>query len=540
MKKIIFILASTLAAQYAGAARFDDLNIKSGNINGQTVKAVPAANSGNYYLDPDSYDPLLAPVRASTGEKLNIIGGTIDIPGMDGTLDFARKYREAAYNVHDLQSDVALTVYTKGIAKTLLNILIGAINDGGDTSGGSYGALNPVIPDDPALHPHMPTEAEINAQNIPQDEKDRLIVQLHNSKLMMDGSVNPFKVGEMQKMLLQIMKEEMANGITPKLGTPHTWSPEFIAYCKKHGEVIPLNFSKLLVALASGVTSRHFKTGQEEALIAAVLTHPDGSVTMDQMFRASYRLNKGEFYLTLLTIENVLSDFWRHPQREQLAVTRKLAQISNFYQGKGNKYGSWYHFYGLMLYGYVEGGLRAWLVGNIETQGSHVLGHFQNEQQEDFIGSIAGKIGSMTAKSIAKSEYVSFKPDRNYCDPEVYLNLHEDFRDRMEFVESKEFSSSLDDSTMWLKSLYRDYLDCHVEVMYNDYTGKLNSNNLVKKDHMNFKKGRDVAISLGFPDELTLARAFITGCIKDQPVQKSFGGSAPKGFFVDAAKKRTR
>ena len=528
-----------LTAQAAGAAGFAPLNLENLAAEAPYVK-IQAANQGNYYLVPDSYDPLLAPVRTGAGQKINVIGGTIDIPGMDGTLEFARKYRQAAYSVSDLQSDVSLTVYTKGIAKTLLNIIIGAIHDGGSPTGGSYSDINTVIPDDPALHPHVPTEAEIMAQDIPKEEKERMLVQLRNSKLMMDGRVNPFKVKEMVKMLLQIMKEETANGITPKLGRPHTWSPAFVEHCKKTGEVIPLGFTKLLVALASGVTSRHFKTGREEALITYVLSRPEGSVTMDQMFRASYRLNNGEFYLTILTNLNILSDNWRHPQRDQLAVTRKLANISNFYLGKGDKYGAWYHFQGIMLYGYVRGALRAWIVGNIESAGSHILSgpNDQNEQQEDYVNSTGGKVGAKIADALEDREYVTFNPDRNYCDPNVYLNLNEDFRDRMEFVESTEFSAQLDEDRMWLESKYRDYMDCHVEIMYNDYTGKLNSSNLVKKDHVNFKKGRDVPIFIGFvQDELTLARAFISGCIKSQPAQKSVNVSAPRGVFVDAVKK---
>ncbi|PIU18251.1 MAG: hypothetical protein COT18_10870, partial [Elusimicrobia bacterium CG08_land_8_20_14_0_20_59_10] len=344
--------------------------------------------------------------------------------------------------------------------------------------------------------------------------------------------INPFKVKEMVKMLLQIMKEEQAGGITPKLGTPHTWSPEFKEYCKKKGEMIPLGFSKLLVALASGVTSRHFKTGQEENLIRYILSRPDASITMDELFRASYRLNDGEFYLTILTNLNILSDNWRHPQRDQLAITRKLATICNFYQGKGDKYGAWYHFQGIMLYGYVQGGLRAWLVGSIESAGSHVLSHGTDEQQEDYVNATGGKVGAKVAKALERREYVTFTPDRNYCDPKVYLDLSEDWRDRIEYVESKEFKATLDENRMWLKSLYKDYLDCHVEIIYNDYSGKLNSKNIMKKDHVNFKKGKSVPLFVSW-DELTLARAFISGCKAAGPVPKSLGG-ARRGVYVDA------
>ncbi|OGS12226.1 MAG: hypothetical protein A2285_07545 [Elusimicrobia bacterium RIFOXYA12_FULL_57_11] len=534
MKKTILLFSACLAAQTAGAAQFEALDLEK--INRETAGIpVPAARQGNYYLDPNSYDPLLMG-RGGQGQKINVIGGSIEIPGMDGTLDFARKYRQAVYSVHDLQSDVALTVYTKGIAKTLFNIIIGAINSGGDTGGGTY-SNNTVVQDAPALQPHMPTEAEIMAQDIPEEEKERMLVQLRNSRLTMDGRINPFKVDEMVKMLLQIMKEESANGITPKLGTPHTWSPQFIEYCKKNGEIIPLGFTKLLVALASGVTSRHFKTGQEEALINYVLAQPDKSVTMDQLFRASYRLNKGEFYLTILTNLNILSDYWRHPQRDQLAVTRKLAVISNFYQGKGDKYGAWYHFQGIMLYGYVRGGLRAWLVGGIETAGSHILSgaNDQNEQQEDYVNATGGKVGARIAKAMERKEYVTFRPDRNYCNPDVYLNLNEDFRDRIEFVESRDFKTRLDENRMWLTSLTRDYLDCHVEIMYNDATGKLNSQNLVKQDHVDFRKGKNVPLLVTAFEELTLARAFISGCLAAAPVQKDAAPATKQNFFVDAA-----
>ncbi|PIU20019.1 MAG: hypothetical protein COT18_04505, partial [Elusimicrobia bacterium CG08_land_8_20_14_0_20_59_10] len=98
MIKMILVLISCLTAGTAGAQNFASLgNMKAADISALKLQA-PAPKSGNYYLDPDSYDPLLAP--AAGGEKINVIGGTIDIPGMDGTLDFARKYRQASYSVH--------------------------------------------------------------------------------------------------------------------------------------------------------------------------------------------------------------------------------------------------------------------------------------------------------------------------------------------------------------------------------------------------------------------------------------------------------
>ena len=240
-----------------------------------------------------------------------------------------------------------------------------------------------------------------------------------------------------------------------------------------------------------------------------------------------------------MTASFILSDNWRHPQRDQLAITKKLAVICNFYQGKGDKYGAWYHFQGIMLYGYVQGAFKAWLVGSIETAGSHVLSgaNDQDEQQEDYVNATGGKVGAKVAKAMEKREYLTFTPDKNYCDPKVYLDLSEDWRDRIEYVESKEFRAQLDENRMWLKSLYKDYLDCHVEIIYNDYSGKLNSKNIVKKDHVDFKKGKDVPIFVSW-DELTLARAFITGCKANAPVQKDLGGSSQRGVYVDAVSRK--
>lgn len=533
-KAILLSAVSAISFSTLHASDFDLVSMDLDTVKAMDAAPAPSAGAKNYYLVPDSYDPLLDGAFRD-GEKINIIGGTIDIPGIDGTLDFSRRYRQLAYARHDLQSDVSLTVYTKNLPKVLFRVLFGIAEDNGDANGGTYSDQNPVVEDPPMP---MPTEADILALDLPEDEKERLLVQLRNSKLHIEGRINPFRKKEMIKMYQQIIVEERANGIEPFFGEPHEWSPEFRQYCRDKGEMIPLTFTKLLTALASGVTARHFRTGTEAALIDYMLTREDGSVTMDQAFRHSYRLNRGDVYLSILTIENILSDHWRHPERDKLAVTRKLANICNFYQGRGDKFGSWYHFHGIMLYGYVRGGLRAAIVGGIETAGSHVLNsaHDQGgEQQEDYVNSTGGKIGARLAKVMKEKAYDAFNPDRNYCDPDVYLDLSEDFRDRMEFVESKDFKATLSEDRMWLKPLYRDYYDCHVEIIYNDHTGQLNSKYIVKKDHVDFKKGKSRAFYINTFNELVKARAFISGCLASEtPVGTKSAGVIPaRGVWVD-------
>jgi hypothetical protein len=540
LKNAILAIIFPLFASQAGAQQLEYVDVQALKDSAKAFEmpapmARPAAKASNYYLDRNSYDPLLIRRRPASSDKINVIGGTIDIPGINNDLEFARQYRQASYQRYDVQSDVALAVYTKNLPKVLFQVLFGIAQDNGNPAGGTYTGINPVIDDTPVA---MPTEADILALDLPADEKERLLVQLRNSKLQIEGRVNPFRKKEMLNMMMQIIKEEQAAGLQPKFGEPHTWSPEFIQYCKEKGEMIPLGFTKLLTALASGVTSRHFRTGTEETLINYFLSRPDGSVTMHEAFRNSYRINNGDVYLTILTIENILSDNWRHPQREKLAVTRKLANICNFYEGRGDKYGAWYHFHGIMLYGYVRGGFRAALVGGIETAGSHVLSGGVDEHQEDAVNSMGGKIGARLAKIVNEKLFDAFTPDKNYCDEKVYLDLTEDFRDRIDYVESKDFKATLTEDRLWLKSLVRDYLDCHVEVIYNDMSGKLNSEYIVKKDHVNFKKGKDTPIYINSLNELVKARAFISGCLAEESaVQNKGNGLAQvpaRGFWVDA------
>lgn len=497
--------------------------------------AAHTGKTANYYLEANSYDPLLMRRRSSAeANKLNIIGGTIDIPGIANDLEFARQYRQAAYQRHDIQSDVALAVYVKNLPKMLVNVLFGIIVDHGNPAGGTYTGINGVVLDPPAA---LPTEAEIMGLDVPQEEKERLLVQLRNAKMQIEGRENPFRKDEMLKMMKQIIVEEAAGGIQPKYGEPHEWSPEFTRYCRENVEMLPLNLTKLLTALSAGVTSRHFKTGMEVSLINYILSREKASVTIDQLFRASYRLNGGDVYLTILSIENILSDNWRHPRRDQLAVTRKLANISNFYNGKGDKYGAWYHFHGIMLYGYVYGGFRAALISGTESVGSHVLSG-DSEPQEDHINSVGGEIGARLAEIVNEKEYLGFLPDRNYCDPDVYLDLGEDFRDRLEYVESKDFEVSLDNDRLWLKPVSRDYRDCRVEIIYNDHTGKLNSRYIVRKDHVDLKKGKSTPLFIDSINELLTARVFITGCLAgEQTVTNKSSGGAPfpaRGVWVEA------
>lgn len=139
--------------------------------------------------------------------------------------------------------------------------------------------------------------------------------------------------------LKKIIRNEQARGLHASFGRIHTWSA---------GRTSEL--SKIIMALATASSSRFLYVGHEEELIEWIKTRPDNSVSIEALFHKSYILNGGNVYLTLLTIENVLSDATFEENRENTAVNRKLADL---YAGSPNKFGDWYHMFGTMLAGYV-------------------------------------------------------------------------------------------------------------------------------------------------------------------------------------------
>src|SRR5690606_30094235 len=131
--------------------------------------------------------------------------------------------------------------------------------------------------------------------------------------LELEGHKAPFKIKNMVLMLKQVITEEFhQNGITPKRGTVHEWSPGIKKKLRRKF-VLFSRMPKLLVALSRGATSHFMVTGTEEELKDYILSRPENSINLEEMFRASYRINQGDVYLSLLTVENVLNRFWLKP-----------------------------------------------------------------------------------------------------------------------------------------------------------------------------------------------------------------------------------
>lgn len=261
-------------------------------------------------------------------------------------------------------------------------------------------------------------------------EEDYVTFNENHKPIRLEGHKAPFKSKNVALMMKQVIVDEyLENGIIPQRGEFHKWSEDSRVKSKVN-LMKALTFSKLLVALSRGVTYQYLFTGKEEDLIKALIPEERNSVTLDKIFRMSYRLNNGDVYLTLLTIENVLARYWLHPKRDKLTTTTRLKDITNYYY-KTDKFGSWYHLFGMMLYGYVYGGLRASIVGNIETLGSQLMSGFEDEKQENYINNRGGRIGGKLRKFINKEEYKNFKSDKKYLEESFYLDLTEDFTKRL-------------------------------------------------------------------------------------------------------------
>lgn len=261
-----------------------------------------------------------------------------------------------------------------------------------------------------------------------QSYEERGIRDEIKDELRLEGRENPYNHEGFSNMFLQVIEEERKNGIEPSVGEFHRWSPETIS---KHRLNPMLAMSKILAALALGVSYRVMYTGQEEALKAYLLEQKDKSVHFDMFFRQAYVLNQGNVYLALLTMENLLAINWKAPHRDHIPHFKKLTPLLSQYNEGGDIYGSYYHFVGIMLYGYVKGGLAAKLVGMTEALGSKILSRFQSEIQENLANFNGGKIGMLLRKSIKNYPSVKFIPDSKHLNVENYLNHNEDFRDRL-------------------------------------------------------------------------------------------------------------
>ncbi len=343
---------------------------------------------------------------------------------------------------------------------------------------------------------------------------------LLNLNTSIQGRENPINAKGFHEMFAEVINEELKHDIKPSFGEPEKWSPEFLT---KHPEAHLLG-SKLMMALALGRSNRFLVTGAESTLNAWILFQPKNSITIPELFRASYITNNGDVYKTLLTIENVLSHEWRNPNRESLPVTVRLKPITSGFQYSDDRFGSWYHLFGVMLFGYSEGKFKADMVGMIEAVGSHILAPSVNKSQKAWINRTGGDVGADLALMVKSENYTAQPIDETRLQDSVYLNQGEDFRDRISVPLSSEINASVAKATqlvtgskiprqvanLAISSSGAEKKNCTLEIMFDRGNG-FRANDKVVITNLDIPANQQKIFSLNSGDTKRL-RGFVTGC----------------------------
>ena len=219
------------------------------------------------------------------------------------------------------------------------------------------------------------------------DEKPEVLLTEHRKTWTKDEDV-----------FLSVISQEQENGFSPTPGICHRWSSAY-RNNPQTGPFPYLFFSKLFWALAYGESSVYFFTENEDQLAQWLVDQEVHSVTLEELFRESYRLNSGDVYLSILTATNVFSRFWFFRNRETLLIATRLKLITAEQNVEEDNYGAWHHFWGMVLFGYCHGKTSARLVGWIESFGSHLVSQY-NETDEDYINRYAGELGAELRRQI--------------------------------------------------------------------------------------------------------------------------------------------
>lgn len=285
----------------------------------------------------------------------------------------------------------------------------------------------------------------------------------------LQGRDEPVKLEQFSEMLNQVLREEALRGDKAMVGIFHRWAPETTANIKSP----VLAFSKMFVCLAMGFSYRFMTTGHEKDLWQWIVSQDYNSITFPEMFRASLRLHRGDVYLALLTVENLLSANWRYPARETLPVIKRLRPITSGYNYAGDKFGTWYHFFGMILYGYTTGsGTKSNLVGRAEGMGSNILSPSLNQTQKQWFNKLGGYIGETLRQAVATGSYLRGPMNPAALKEDYYLNRNEDFRDRLPIRQSQvlkmKIRKSFDESSASLQiqnNSRENFVNCQVDIM---------------------------------------------------------------------------
>lgn len=273
-----------------------------------------------------------------------------------------------------------------------------------------------------------------------------------NDQVFIEGTKFPLKPEKVVEMMGQIMLEENARGIKTKFGTFHEWGEAVAKNKSRYGAFGWISVSKIFTCLSMGACLRFIPTHQEQALEVWMNSQTEGSITLESLFRQSFILNDGDVYKTILTISNTLSYHWRDKNRDSTTSwVKKLSPITNRWQNRGDTFGSWYHFFGMVLFGYYAGEVPAKTVASVESLMSS-LAEGDTEAQEDMLNQAGARVGAKLAKLTVVWDFVHWNSNPERKQKHFYLDLSEDFRDRTYYEPNPDYHIS----SISPRNLYRE------------------------------------------------------------------------------------
>lgn len=334
---------------------------------------------------------------------------------------FSYVYKQDSFQLVDVQGDVSLCKSIVDTGVTQIGTLLTFKLPSGGHKDRMYDKAIKIYPDY-VIKEDLSNPYDEVAYEEAKKLDDHRKVKINACKVKSAIKISPFYVDKFSDMLKQVIMEESEN-FRPIRGEHHTWSPGFkLKY--QHKCPLVTMAPKMLLMLATGVSSRFAVSGLEDDFAREVSRYPVRSLYPHDVFRIAYRIAQGNVYKAILTIENVFSRHWTAPKREAKQVVTRLAHITN--DPNGDNFGTWYHLFGVMLFGYSHGSLMSWTAGFVEGVGSGINSGFKAETQENKVNRLGARIGGVLKRFMkSQKRRDKFKLNKTNLDPRHYLNLLE-------------------------------------------------------------------------------------------------------------------
>lgn len=279
--------------------------------------------------------------------------------------EFAYVYQQNKFQKEDVLGDILLAHSVRNVPAGLFNIMIGR-------RGEYY------------------TKPYLRAFEIAKDYPELSRINGHDAIYLKDlPTPNIFYKLDKDRIIKQFKNALGYQSI--RRGSIPTWSKTFKD--KYKSKIIPLlGGSKLLMCLVRGACSRFLVTGYEKDLESWAMNEADLSITPPKLLKKALELTDNNLSLALLTCQNTLSWHSKAPKRHMTQLQSKLRPFITIKGDKSeDKFGEWYHMFGLITYAFDKGETKASMISFTESAGGRVMG--SREKVEEEVNSLSPKIG---------------------------------------------------------------------------------------------------------------------------------------------------